>query len=98
MDSKHQASGTHTSPAHRPAPQDPFSAWPGAVVLDPDRAAVLSELAHEETLLGKPSVEGFCLLVQEQLPYTWKGADSWAPNYRTAPRDTSSWKADSRSV
>lgn len=57
----------------------------GAVVFDPDRVPSREhqgrpsspELAHKEMLLGKPSVEALWLLVQEELPYTWRETDSW---------------------
>lgn len=57
----------------------------GATVFDPGRVVYTRpqgqpfspELAHEELLLGKPSVEGLRHVVVEQLPYLWRGADSW---------------------
>ena len=53
----------------------------GAAVFDPDR--VLSKqyqglpFSPERAAVAKTFHGAFCLLVQEQLPYMWRGIDSW---------------------
>lgn len=57
----------------------------GAVVFDQDGIVSMQHkglssspmLAHERPLLGRPSVEGLCLLAMEQLSYTWIETRSW---------------------